>query len=263
MGIAELAHELRMSRPTVHRYAATLVSLGYLEQDRSRRYRLAAGGADVGLALLGAMPLRALAHEHLRGLRGKTGHTVALAVLDEADVRFVDWLRGWRAGQHALNHDLGLGTRLPSHCTAMGKALLAYLPEHTRERLIAALRLVSHGPNTITARRALRAELEHVRAAGLAVNDEELSPGLRTLAVPLLDAHGLAPAAIGVAVPCESYSREELVAKLGPAVVAAATRIATVMRAQPGEGVLGERFSEGMSGKGVLGAGRQGRKLLR
>jgi IclR family pca regulon transcriptional regulator len=253
MGIAALAQELNMSRPTTHRYASTLLALGYLEQDRSRRYRLAAHGADLGLALLNSMPLRAAAHEHLRSLRGQTGHTVAMAVLDGSDVRYVDWLRGWRLGQHAVDLDLGVGARLPSHCTAMGKALLAYLPEHTRARLISQLRLTRHGPNGITAKRALRVELEHVRAAGLAVNDEELSSGLRTIAVPVLDVHGLAPAAIGVAVPCETLSRSELVGKLGPAVVAAGVRIGAVLQANIGEDPLdGDLVDEDLLGANLL-----------
>jgi IclR family pca regulon transcriptional regulator len=236
LGIAALADELHMSRSTIHRYASTLVALGYLEQDDSHRYRLAARGADLGLALLNSMTLRSVAHEHLLSLRAQTGHTVAIAVLDGADIRYIDWLRGWRLGQHAVNFDLGVGARLPSHCTALGKALLAYLPEHTRERLIVQMRLVRYGPNSITAKRKLRVELERVRVAGIAVNDEELASGLRTIAAPLLDAQGLAPAAIGVAVPCEVLSREELVATLGPAVVAAAMRIGTAMQAHQGTG---------------------------
>jgi IclR family pca regulon transcriptional regulator len=234
LGIAALAQELNMSRPTTHRYATTLVALGYLEQDHSRQYRLAARGADFGLALLNSMALRGLAHEHLRRLRGQTGHTVAMAILDGEDIRYIHWLRGWRLGQHAVNLDIGVGARLPSHCTAMGKALLAYLPEHTRERLIGQLRLVRRGPNSITGKQELRAELERVRLAGVAVNDEELAKSLRTIAAPVLDAQGLAPAAISVSVPCETYSRQDLLAKLGPAVVATAARISIAMQAEDG-----------------------------
>jgi IclR family transcriptional regulator, pca regulon regulatory protein len=234
LGIAALAQELHMSRPTTHRYASTLVALGYLEQDHSRQYRLAARGADFGLALLNSMALRSLSHERLRRLRGQTGHTVAMAILDGADIRYIHWLRGWRLGQHAVNLDLGVGARLPSHCTAMGKALLAYLPESTRERLIGQLQLLRRGPNSITGKRELRAELKRVRVAGVAVNDEELASGLRTIAAPVLDAQGLAPAAISVSVPCETFSREDLLAKLGPRVVATAMYVSAAMQTHQG-----------------------------
>ena len=103
LGIANLADELSMSRSTTHRYASTLVALGYLEQDHARRYRLAPRVVDVGMSVLDSMALRGKAREHLRELREQTGRTVSLAVLDGRDVRYVDRLRGWRRGQHAVD----------------------------------------------------------------------------------------------------------------------------------------------------------------
>ena len=159
LGIANLADELSMSRSTTHRYASTLVALGYLEQDHARRYRLAPRVVDVGMSVLDSMALRGKAREHLRELREQTGRTVSLAVLDGVDVRYVDRLRGWRRGQHAVDLNLGVGARLPVNCSAMGKVLLAYLPEREREQLIAELELRAagaeqHHQQTSFARRA-------------------------------------------------------------------------------------------------------------
>src|SRR5580704_1123336 len=158
LGIANLADELSMSRSTTHRYASTLVALGYLEQDQARRYRLAPRVVDVGMSVLDSMALRGKAREHLRELREQTGRTVSLAVLDGGDVRYVDRLRGWRRGQHAVDLDLGVGARVPASCSAMGKVLLAYLPDRERERLIGELELKRCGPKSITSKRALRVE---------------------------------------------------------------------------------------------------------
>jgi IclR family transcriptional regulator, pca regulon regulatory protein len=229
LGIARLADELNMSRSTTHRYASTLVALGYLEQDQARRYRLAPRVADVGMAVLDSMALRGQAREPMRALREKTGRTVSLAVLDGENVRYVERLRGWRKGQHAVDLDLGVGARLPVHCTAMGKVLLAYLPEPEREQLIAGLQLTRRGPNSITSKRALRAELEQIRAAGLAVGDEELAPGVRTIAAPVRDAAGEVIAAIGVPVPAEAFSATELRETLGAPLTAAAERISAAL----------------------------------
>jgi IclR family pca regulon transcriptional regulator len=230
LGIANLASELSMSRSTTHRYASTLVALGYLEQDQARRYRLAPRVVDVGMSVLDSMALRGKAREHLRELREQTGRTVSLAVLDGHDVRYVDRLRGWRRGQHAVDLDLGVGARLPAHCSAMGKVLLANLPEREREQAVAGLELTRRGPNSITSKRALRAELDHVRAAGLALGDEELAPGVRTLAAPVVGPDDEVIAAIGMPVPADAFTPAELQDVLGVPLRAAAKRISAALR---------------------------------
>ncbi len=230
LGIANLADELSMSRSTTHRYASTLVALGYLEQDQSRRYRLAPRVVDVGMSVLDSMSLRGKAREHLRELREQTGRTVSLGILDGNDVRYIDRLRGWRRGQHAVDLNLGVGARVPVHCSAMGKVLLANLPDKQREQTVAKLQLARCGPNSITSKRALRAELEHVREDGLAVGDEELAPGVRTLAAPVFGPEDQVVAAIGMPVPADAFTHAELVEVLGPPLRAAAKRVSAALR---------------------------------
>lgn len=230
LGIAKLADELNMSRSTTHRYASTLVALGYLEQDHARRYRLAPRVADMGMSVLDSMALRGKAREHLRELREQTGRTVSLAVLDGTQIRYVDRLRGWRRGQHAVDLDLGAGARMPAHCTAMGKVLLAYLPEREREQAVGALELTRRGPNSITSKRALRAELQQVHEDGMAIGDEELGPGVRTIAAPVIGPDGEVIAAVGIPVPTDAFSPQELRKVLGPALIAATKRISAELR---------------------------------
>jgi IclR family pca regulon transcriptional regulator len=126
--------------------------------------------------------------------------------------------------------NLGVGARLPVNCSAMGKVLLAHLSEPERERLIAELELTRRGPNSITSKRALRAELERVRANGLALGDEELAPGVRTLAAPVTGADGEVVAAIGIPVPAEAFTPEELAEVLGAPLRAAAKRVSAALR---------------------------------
>ena len=95
-----------------------------LEQTTSRKYRLSARGANVGLCLLkldegSATPAR----EHLRHLRNRIGHTVSLGMLAGSEVLYIDQLRGSRLGQYAIDVVMGPGTRQPAYCTAAGKAL--------------------------------------------------------------------------------------------------------------------------------------------
>jgi IclR family pca regulon transcriptional regulator len=229
LGIADMADRLRMSRSTTHRYATTLAELGYLEQNSSRRYRLTPRAADLGLAMLDSMVLREPARDTLLALRRRTGRTVSLGILGEQDLLLLDRLRGWR-GLHESDLRLGPAARLPLHCTAMGKVLLAYLPDPLQRELLTALTLTRYGPNTITGKRALRAELDRVYAAELAIEDEELAGGLRSIAVPVLGAAGEALAALEISVPTGVLSRGELSAVFGPALKDAAARIAAARR---------------------------------
>ncbi len=174
LGIAEIADELGISRSTTHRYVITLFALGYLEQDSSRRYRLGLGVTDLGMSVLNATGLREHAHPHLEELRRETSYTVSIAVLNGGEIVYVD-----RAPSFRNEIDLGLdtGSRLPAYCTAMGKVLLANLPEREQSELLASMKLAQRGPNTITSKNALRVELEQIREEGFAVNDQELAEG--------------------------------------------------------------------------------------
>lgn len=225
LGIAEMAALLSMSRSTTHRYATTLAELGYLEQDSSRRYRLTSHAADLGLSALRSMTLRKPARVALYELREQTGRSVSLGVLAGTDALLVDRLRGWR-GLHKLDLRLGPAARLPLHCAAIGKALLACLPEPERRQLIATLVLARQGPNCITGKRALREELERTWQLGFAIDDEEYAAGVRSIAVPVLDRDGLALAAVNLAVPAQACSPEELHPRYGAALGEAATAVA-------------------------------------
>jgi IclR family pca regulon transcriptional regulator len=225
LGIADIADELGMSRSTTHRYVITLVALGYLEQGASRKYRLGLRVTDLGMSALHSTGLREHSHPELEELRRRTSYTAALGVLDGEEILYVDRARGFRREQTEAALDPQPGSRLPVHCTAIGKLLLAYLPEHEQRELIAQLTLTKHGPNTITTKQAMRDELERIRRDGLAVNDQELAPELRTLAAPVRDQTGAVLAAVNLSIPGASTPVAELVDTLGPQLLTAAERI--------------------------------------
>jgi IclR family pca regulon transcriptional regulator len=225
LGIADIADALGMSRSTTHRYVITLVALGYLEQGASRKYRLGLRVTDLGMSALHSTGLREHSHPELEELRRRTSYTAGLGVLDGEEILYVDRARSFRREQTEAALDPQPGSRLPVHCTAIGKLLLAYLPEHEQRELIAQLTLTKHGPNTITAKQALRDELERIRRDGLAVNDQELAPNLRTLAAPVRDQTGAVLAAVNLSIPGASAPLAGLVEALGPQLVATAERI--------------------------------------
>jgi DNA-binding IclR family transcriptional regulator len=165
------------------------------------------------------------AREHLQTLRTELGHTTSLWVLIEGEVLCLDQLCGHRRGQYAIDLGVGVGVRLPAHRTASGKALLAHLPDSELLELLAGPPLGGADSQAVTARSALRCELESIAAVGLALENEELFAGRRALAAVVLDEEGAAIGAIEVAVPAETLSRAQLLDELGPALRTVVDRV--------------------------------------
>jgi IclR family pca regulon transcriptional regulator len=227
LGIADLAKIVGLSRATTHRYAATLLVLGYLEQDSRRKYRLARRAGAPGAAVLGAVRLPDGAPAILEDLREQTGHTVSIGLLDGQRALYIRRLLGHRKGQYEVDRHMGIGVAQPLHCTAIGKALLAALPKQEAARLVRELELARHGPHTITGKRALHAELDRVRGEGWALSDEEHLSGARSIAAPVQCEQIEQLLAIEVAVPAAAYTVQELIAGILPALQWAAGLISS------------------------------------
>jgi IclR family pca regulon transcriptional regulator len=230
IGVSELSRELALSRSTAHRYIATLAQLGYLQQDPdSKRYRLGPKVLDLGFSAINSMDVREISAPHLRRLSDETGHTVNLAILDGTEVVYIERCRTAQPGQREIDFNLHVGARLPAYCTAMGKAILAFVSEERREEIIGRIDFVPRGPNTLTDPQAFRAELERIRVSGIAVNDEELAYGLRSIAAPIRSHSGEVLAALNLAIHRTMGSMDELLARFGPAVQKTATDISLGM----------------------------------
>jgi IclR family pca regulon transcriptional regulator len=224
LGIADLAEILDLSRPTTHRYVGTLVSLGYLEQDASRKYRLALGTIDLG-AGLNAMGLCLHARPHLEELSQHSGHTAEIAVLDGLEILVLDRVRGTRAGRAKLPENDRSTLRLPAYCTGMGKALLAYLRTPVQEKLISEMTLTKRAPRTITSAAALIGQLKDVAAEGLAVEDEELHEGSCAIAAPVREESEDVIAAVGLVAYGGAIDADELVDQDEGKLMIAAERV--------------------------------------
>jgi IclR family transcriptional regulator, pca regulon regulatory protein len=235
LGVSELGREIGLGRSTAHRYVATLTRLGYLRQDAAtRKYRLGPRVLDLGFSAIHSMELREISAPHLQQLSDDTGFTVNMAILDGTDIVYIERCRSSRAGQREIDLDLHVGSRLPAYCTSMGKVLLAHMAEDERAALLDRIDLLQRGPNTITARSRLVAELERVRGRGLALNNEELAYGLRSIAAPVFARSGEVAAAINLAVHSSMVSMEELVARLSGPLRRASAAISAQTGYRPG-----------------------------
>ena len=196
-----------------------------------------------------------MAAPHLQRLCDETGHTVNLAILDDVDIVYVERFRASRRHQNQIDLDLHVGSRLPAYCTSLGKVLLAFLPDSERDDVLERTTFARRGPNTRTSKTALLAELRRIRETGIAVNNEELAYGLRSVAVPVFSAGGEVVAALNLAAHRTMVSLDDLIARLGPIMQRTAAGISAQLGYRPRRGRPAPR-AEARVGPGGAWLGR-------
>ncbi len=222
VGVRELAEYLGINKSSTHRLLTTLERHGYVAQDPiTGKYQLGMRVFEAGATVFNQMSLRVVARPHLERLAESSGEVVHLAVVNGDQCVYVDKVEGPLAIPMASQ----LGWRKPLYCTGVGKALLAYQPDYRVAQFLREQQLRALTPSTITDPDRLRAELQEIRALGLAHDREEIEVGLRCVAAPVLGANGQVVAAVSVAGPAERYSEDRLPG-LGEMVRAAAAAIA-------------------------------------
>ena len=211
MGISALAERLGLAKSTVHRLASTLVEAGMLEQNKETgKYRLGLAVFELGSLVRRKIDISLEAKPWLMTLREQTGETVDLSILDHGGVVCVNFLESKKVNRTSS----GIGLRKPVHCTAEGKALIAFQPPMVIERIISA-GLERRTPRTMIDPAALQEELAKVRARGYATDDEEYELGVRGIASPIRDDSGNSVAAVGVNGPAQRLTKNRLRALAG------------------------------------------------
>jgi IclR family acetate operon transcriptional repressor len=194
----EIADGVGLPLPTVHRLTAVLAERGWLERDKgTRRFRLGLEIARLMPALLAGLRLPEIARPHLARLADDTGETVNLAVLDGDEVVYLLS----ESGGHLLTSRAPVGLRLPAHCSALGKALLAQLPPELARDVLGPGPYPARTPRTHTSWAQLAPALEEVRRDGVAISEEEYEIGLVSLAIAIVRLDGPGSAAINLSVP--------------------------------------------------------------
>ena len=197
IGIGEMAQQLGLHRSTTSRLAATLASAGYLESTgEPGRYRLAGKLALLGQLVASGGEIRTAAVPVLRELVERLGETGHLAVLEGTEAVTIEVVDGW----HTVRMHSWVGKRSPAHCSSMGKALLAGLPDAALDALYGE-RLEARTERTVASRTALKKELAEIRAQGYALDLEELEPHLCCVAAPITDHTGAVVASVSVSGP--------------------------------------------------------------
>jgi IclR family pca regulon transcriptional regulator len=222
---SQVAAAIGASRAAARRLLLTLESLGYVHEDRGR-YATAPKVLALGRGLLGTRSVWSAAAPEVVALADRFNEPCSIVVLDGLEILFV--CRD--ATRRIYTSRLGIGDRLPAHCSASGKMLLASLPEAERRARLDGARLPPQGPASITDPGALQAALAGIRADGFALAVDEMEAGTLSIAVPLRERGGRTVAAMSVASHRSRLSAQDLEAAVLPALRAAAGRVEGVIR---------------------------------
>ncbi|BCW60877.1 transcriptional regulator [Arthrobacter sp. StoSoilB20] len=180
MTLSEVAARTDLTRATARRFLHTLVELGYVRTD-GKTFALTAKVLQLGYSYLSALSLPQLAQPHLEQLSLKLGESTSAAVLDGPDIFYVARV----ATRRIMNVGITVGTRFPAYATSMGRVLLAGLPQAKFEAYLSTAELTPITPRTVASVPDLRAAVEHVRAQGWCLLDQELEIGLMSIAAPV------------------------------------------------------------------------------
>ncbi len=222
VALAAIAEQVGLPKPTVHRHLRLLVERGYVRQLDEGLY-----GPDLRLLSLAAKIQESLdipqrAKSTMRRLQEILPETIHLALLQGNHAVYVEKLEGQRA--YRMSSTLGMPLAL--HASAIGKAILAYLPEEDRRRRLESAGLQRRTARTATSIEVLELEFERVRNLGYAVDDEENEEHIRCVAAAVFDYRGKVIGGVSISAPAFALTLQQA-HDLGPALVEAGGRIST------------------------------------
>ncbi|WP_414482539.1 IclR family transcriptional regulator [Limnochorda sp.] len=224
-GVSQLARATGLHKATVHRLLQTLLHVGAVEVGAEKgRYRLGLRLLELGGRVLARFELREVAGPYLARFRDETLLTVHMAVLDGTDIVYIEKLDA----PTSIHMASTVGSRFPAYCTALGKAILAHLPEAELEAVLSQTEFEARTPRTITSADALREHLAMVRSRGYAVDDSENEEGIRCVGAPIFGYTGRVMAALSASGPIFSVTPER-VPGLGRMVARVAREISRAM----------------------------------
>jgi IclR family pca regulon transcriptional regulator len=213
LSIADIARATELSRAAVRRLLITLELLGYIEAN-GRKYRLRHRVLHLGMSYLSSSSLATVSQPAVQKITDELGESSSVCVLDGDEVLCI--AGAVRRGLMSL--DVSTGSRLPVHCTAAGRVLLAALSESELSAQLERIELKALTAKTIVSREALTRDIRRVREQGYSVIDEELEAGIRAIAVPIVAKEGHVAGSLGVGAIASRVSLEELQSRFLPAL---------------------------------------------
>jgi DNA-binding IclR family transcriptional regulator len=195
-GVTELADRLDMNKGTVHHHLSTLEEREYVVK-KGQKYQLGLRLFEMGIQTRRQTELYSVAKEHIDELAEKTGEMANLMIEEHGRGTYIYISRG----EQAVTLDTKIGTRQYLHASALGKTILAHMPDDRFNAVVEQHGLPRETPNTVTDRATLEEELERIRDEGVAFDGEERAEGIRCVAAPITDNDNTLRGAVSVSGP--------------------------------------------------------------
>lgn len=218
--LKDVAQLTGINKSTAYRFLAHLEHEGYVFRDSSGAYAIGVRLARLASGASYQTTLRKLSRPILQQLWRVTGETVNIAVLDGREVLYLDVMES----SHTFRLVSQVGMRRPVYCTALGKAMLSFIPEEEQQYFFDGMSFERFTPHTIRGAVQLRKEFALIRQRGYSIDNEEAYLGSRCIAAPIFEASGKIAAALSVSGPTTRVTRERV-----PVVAAAAKSAATAI----------------------------------
>ena len=211
--IVEISQSTGLSRASIRRILLTLALLGYVERSR-QVYRLKTQVLRLGFSFLSSSSAVEAARPVLERITEQLRESSSMSMLDGGQIVYV----ARSAASRVLAAGLSVGSRLPAYCTSMGRVLLAALPDAELETYLRELKPRANTPHTITRIPQLKKAILSAREQGYSIVDQELEPGLRSIAVPVFTRSNRVVAAINVGTHVSRFDCATLVNRCLPAL---------------------------------------------
>ena len=203
----EISSSLALHKSTASRLLGTLEKNGLIKKDKeTKRFRLGLKILDLAYRLQEGLDIRNIAHPYLAELGKLTRETVHLAMLDREEIVYLDKIES----SHPVRMYSRIGKRAPSYCMAVGKAILAYLPEKEKNSIIERMEFRKFTNKTIIEPNELREHLELVRKQGYSTDEGEYEPDISCISAPIFDFNQNVVASVSVSVTRGRTSFNEL-----------------------------------------------------
>ena len=228
LAAGEVAERLSLHKSTIHRLLTVLDQHRLIRRNaETGRYALGLRLFEFGTRAVRGLKLRDQAQPHLDQLARETGETAHICVFDNGEMLSL----GYAEGSRSLRMPATVGRRTPAYCSAVGKAMLAFLPESALDEVLARPLQACTGKTLVT-REALLADLRQVRIRGYSVDNEEIEKGLRCVGGPVWNHTGEVAGAVSVAGPSFRITRTRVPA-IARAVLAMTRRLSAELGYMP------------------------------
>ncbi|WP_026478416.1 IclR family transcriptional regulator [Alkaliphilus transvaalensis] len=207
LGITELSAKIKLHKSTVHRLLSTLIHKGYVYQDpNSNKYHITIKLFELGNKRIETMDIFSVAKPYLKELRNETNEVIHLVIRDGNEIVYIDKMES----DNTIRMVSRIGRRSSMYCTAVGKAIMSYLPQEEIKKIWESSDIKKYTEYTITSFEDMETELRKVRQQGYAIDEQENELGVRCIGSAVLNHTGEIAGAISISGPTIRVTKDKV-----------------------------------------------------